>query len=79
MQSRPQGASASSEAREPSDPTVLPYATSLRLATLNVRGTAKPGKRDEVEKWMHDDDVLITALQETHSATNSVEKRTRYN
>ena len=48
------------------------------IATLNVRGLNKPGRYDEVEKWILENDIDILCLQETKIASNQVVSRTRY-
>ena len=54
------------------------YATTLKIATLNVKGMKRMGKREEVEVWMKDNYVQILALQETYIGQNAREARKGY-
>ena len=50
----------------------------IRIATLNIRGTNKLGKREEVEDWMKSNNISILALQETKSPHSKRETRKDY-
>ena len=52
--------------------------TNYNIATLNIRGTKKPGVRDEVEKWMTSRNIKILCLQETRTKENTRETRKKY-
>ena len=43
--------------------------------TLNARGLKQIGKREEIETWMKENNIMILALQETRINTNSKEAR----
>ena len=49
-----------------------------KIATLNIRGTKKPGVRDEVEKWMIKHNIMILGLTETRGNQNTRETRKQY-
>ena len=49
--------------------------TELHIATLNVRGTNKLGKGEQVDDWMTDNKIDILALQETKCSENKRENR----
>ncbi len=48
------------------------------IATLNVDGLMRQGKREEVEAWMKKHNIAILFLQETHTAVDSRETRGSY-
>ncbi len=48
------------------------------MATLNVDGVMRQGKREEVEAWMKRNNIAILLLQETHTAMDSREARGNY-
>ena len=48
------------------------------IATLEIRGTKKPGVRDEVEKWMTKHNKMILGLTETRGNQNTRETRKQY-
>ena len=50
----------------------------LRVATLNVRGLASPGKWVEVEKWMKKKKVDVLLIQETKIGISQEVKRKYY-
>ena len=50
----------------------------LRVATLNVRGVNKAGKREEVEKWMQKHRLYILALQDGHVKLDAKESRQHF-
>ena len=53
------------KAQEPRRATEkIKYGKKLKIATLNVRGLKKPGKREEVEQWMKRNEAMIACLQE---------------
>ena len=56
----------------------LMLGTKFNIATLNIRGTKKPGVRDEVEKWMEKRNIKILTLQETRVGQNTRETRKDY-
>ena len=56
----------------------LQLGRNLRIATLNIRGTMKPGVRDEVERWMTRQNIMIARIQETRSKQNTRESRKQY-
>ena len=66
------------KAQHPGRPQKLAQHTTYNLATLNIRGTNKPGTREEIEKWMERNDVDILVLQDTKSKHNSREARKQY-
>ena len=45
------------------------------FATINVRGTKIQRKREEIEKWMKDNEIMIAAIQETRAEHNTRETR----
>ncbi len=49
-----------------------------KISTINIRGVKKPGIRDEVEKWMKKNGIMIAGIQETRSNINSRETRKEY-
>ena len=51
----------------------LTYGTEIWIATLNMRGSMKSGKREEIEIWMKERQIAVLAIQETHVGTNSKE------
>ena len=46
----------------------------MRIATLNIKGIIKIGKRELIEKWMKRNNIDILAVQETHAKTDHQEK-----
>ena len=67
-------------AQEPAEPSLpkMKYGGKLKIATLNTKGLKQVGKREEIEKWMHDRDIDVLGLQETHIAQNNKERRQWY-
>ena len=57
----------SASAQEPHTRSKIELGKPVHIATLNVRGTNKMGKREEVEDWMKAKNISILALQETKS------------
>ena len=53
----------------------MKYAETLKIGTLNIRGTMEAGKREMVEIWMKSNDVNILLLQETKTRQNVREVR----
>lgn len=51
------------------------YGQDLKFATLNIRGTRVWGKRQEVSKWMEQDNIDVLLVQETHESTTKMERR----
>jgi len=49
-----------------------------RVATLNVRGLIRGGKREQIEIWAKENDIDILLLQETHINQTAMEKRGEY-
>ena len=60
------------------EPDRMDWKEEFWIATLNVDGLMRQGKREEVETWMKKHDIKILVLQETHSANNSREARGNY-
>ena len=60
------------------EPVRLDWGEGFWIATLNVDGLMRQGKREEVEAWMKKHEIAILVLQETHSASNSREARGNY-
>ncbi len=60
------------------EPKIWTNARGIWMATLNVDGMLRQGKREEVEAWMKKNDIAILFLQETHSAWDSREARGNY-
>ena len=50
--------------------------TTIKIATLNVRGMKQIGKREEIEKWMEAEGIEILGMQEPHITKNTKEKET---
>ena len=50
----------------------------FRIATLNARSIKKLGMREEIEKWMKENEIMVLALQETSIGTNQKEARKAY-
>ena len=50
----------------------------FKMATLNTRSLKKPGMREEIEKWMKDNGIMVLALQETRIEQNQKEARGAY-
>lgn len=50
----------------------------IRIATLNVRGLKKLGKRIEIEYYMKDNRIDIMTIQETHLGEDTREVRKHY-
>ena len=66
-------------AQEPHTAThKLKYAEKVRIGTLSTRGIKQIGKREKVETWMEQNNIMILALQETHIASNTREEREQY-
>ncbi len=59
-------------------PKIWTNARGIWMATLNVDGMLRQGKREEVEAWMKKHNIAILFLQETHSAWDSREARGSY-
>ena len=47
----------------------------FRIATLNARSIKKLGMREEIEKWMKENEIMVLALQETSIGINQKEAR----
>ena len=62
-------------AQKPKATTKIPQNQTQWIATLNARGTNKPGTREEIEQWMKDHDIRILLVQETRGKHNSREAR----
>ena len=65
-------------AQEPNKTANSSYGKTIKVATINVRGINKAGKREEIETWMKKNNVQIVALQETRIKTNSRESRKEF-
>ena len=48
------------------------------MATLNTRSLKKPGMREDIEKWMKENGIMVLALQETRIEQNQKEARGAY-
>ena len=48
------------------------------MATLNTRSLKKPGMREEIEKWMNENEIMVLALQDTRIEQNQKEARGAY-
>ena len=48
------------------------------LASCNLTGVNKKGKRQEVERWMTENDIEVLAAQETMMKHNQKETRPQY-
>ena len=59
-------------------PKIWMNSEGIWLATLNVDGVMRQGKREEVEAWMKKNNIAILFLQETHSDMDSRESRGSY-
>jgi exonuclease III len=57
----------SASAQEPHKKIKIELGKEIHIATLNIRGANKLGKREEVEDWTTADNISILALQETKS------------
>ena len=68
----------SASAQEPLKKIKIELGKEIHIATLNIRGTNKMGKREEVEDWMKSNNISILALQETKSPHNKRETRKDY-
>lgn len=64
-------------AQEPSTQKIK-YGWGFRIATINVKGMKMQGKREEIEKWMKDNEIRIAVIQETRIAQNAREARKEY-
>ena len=53
----------SASAQEPLKKLKIELGKEIHIATLNIRGTNKLGKREEVEDWMKNHNISILALQ----------------
>ena len=60
------------------EPERADWIEGIWIATLNVDGLMRQGKREEVEEWMKKQNIAFLFLQETHSASNSREARGNY-
>ncbi len=56
----------------------MKYGNRYRIATINVHGMKRIGKREEVEAWMKRKGIHVLVLQETAIDTNSREIRGEY-
>ena len=54
------------------------YAENWKIATINMRGAKKQGKREEIETWMKANQIDIAHLQETRLGENSREARKEF-
>ena len=68
----------SASAQEPHKRIKIELGKEIHIATLNIRGTNKLGKREETEDWMKKQDISILALQETKSGHSKRETRKDY-
>ena len=50
----------------------------FKIATMNVEGCMKMGKREEIEQYMKRNEIKIMALQETRVRNNTREARKEY-
>ena len=50
----------------------------FKMATLNARSLKKPGMREEIEKWMKENEIMVLALQDTRIEQNQKEARGAY-
>ena len=49
------------------EPERADWGKRIWIATLNVDGLMRQGKREEVEKWMKKHNIAFLVLQETHT------------
>ena len=56
----------------------LELAKKYRVATLNVRGLIRGGKREQIEIWAKKHDIDILLVQETHINQTAMEKHGEY-
>jgi hypothetical protein len=68
----------SASAQEPLKRIKIELGKEIHIATLNIRGSNKLGKREEVEDWMKANNISILALQETKSPHSKRETRKDY-
>ena len=54
------------------------HGMTLRMASINCQGLASSGKRQEISKWIKENDIDIAVLQETQSKENTSETRDGY-
>ena len=52
--------------------------TRIKVATYNVRGMIRAGKREMLELWASKEKIDIILIQETHINQAGVEKRKNY-
>ncbi len=64
------------KAQEPKEK--MKYGKRYRIATLNVHGMKRIGKREEVEEWMKRKGIHILVIQETATDKDSREMRGEY-
>ena len=50
----------------------------FKMTTSNTRGLKKPGMREEIEKWIKENEIMVLALQETRIEQNQKEARGAY-
>ena len=66
------------QAKAQNPQTKLRFGKTFKFVTLNARGLKQIGKREEIEVWMKENDIMILALQETRINTISKEARGSY-
>ena len=64
-------------AQEPQN-TKPKIGSTWKMATINVRGMITAGKREEIEKWMKENNIVIAVIQETRIKHNTREARKNY-
>ena len=50
----------------------------FKIATFNVKGIQRKGRRQEIEQYMKKNNIKILAIQETYTRQNSKEARGEY-
>ncbi len=50
----------------------------FKMATLSTRSLKKPGMREEIEKWMKENEIMVLAIQDTRIKQNQKEARGAY-
>ena len=54
------------------------YNKEIKAGSLNIKGIMKPGKREEIEIYMRENDINILLIQETFVNTTCIETRKNY-
>ena len=54
------------------------YKNTMKMASLNCRGTARINTRMEIMEWMTKEQIDIMLLQETHQGKNTMEKKDKF-